>query len=44
MLYFFEIPEKGPFRKGMGLGGGGGKWPYFFVGDPIFLVFWCLLQ
>ena len=43
MLYLFEISKKWPFRKGMGLGGGGG-WPYFFVPDPNFLAFWCLHQ
>ena len=32
-LYLFEISKKWPFRKGMGWGGGGGRWPYFFVPD-----------
>ena len=44
MLYLFEISKKWLFRKGMGWGGGGGRWPYFFVPDPKFLAFWCLLQ
>ena len=41
MFTFLKSPRNGHFGKVWVWGGVGGRWPYFFVPDPNFLVFWC---